>query len=67
MPQTASQAIMVVFIGYILSAIIVITLFTLCVIALRAKIKFYKNMNRFIDENKDRVSRIFADSAEKKG
>ena len=61
MSQTVSQAILFVFVFYIVSALIAITLLTLCIISLRAKIKFYKNMNRFIDENKERVSSIITD------
>lgn len=62
--EPVSQAIQIALIGYIVSALIIITLFTLIVITLSAKIKFYKKMNQFIDENKDRVSSIIADSVQ---
>lgn len=67
MVASGMQALQIIIIAYIVLALMIITLFTLCVIALSAKIKFYKKMNRFIEENKDRVSSIIANSAENNG
>ena len=67
MVASGMQALQIIIIAYIVLALMIITLFTLCVIALSAKIKFYKKMNQFIEENKDRVSSIIANSAENNG
>lgn len=67
MVASGMQALQIIIIAYIVLALMIITLFTLCVIALSAKIKFYKKMNRFIEENKDRVSSLIANSAENNG
>jgi len=67
MVASGMQALQIIIIAYIVLALMIITLFTLCVIALSAKIKFYKKMNRFIEENKDRVSSMIANSAENNG